>query len=405
MPINQIAENFVKLTLKIGQHHEYYVDAFYGPKQWLKDIPKQPLDSLLSQALALQAALNTLDKKDIDSLRLHFLVSQVSAMIAFIKQLNGEQISFDEESLALYDAISPHFDEQDFNQLLIELNSILPSYEGENLSLNQRLNKYRSDFIIPKDKIAKVFSAAINKSRQLTLQHIALPDNESFKVEYVTDQVWSAYNWFKGNAYSLIEVNTDFPIYIERAIDLASHEGYPGHHVFNTLIEQHLYKGNGWIEYCIYPLFSPLSLLAEGSANYGIEVAFDKNTRFEFEQDSLFPLAGLDATQVSRYYQVQALLQQLSYVDNMVARRYLDKQINKEQAIDLLMKYSLTDHAKSSQRIKFIEYNRSYVINYNLGQDITKAYIERLVKNNDPILRWQEFAKLLATPRCASLLV
>jgi hypothetical protein len=404
MSINKIAQTFVKLTLKIGQHHEYYVDAFYGPKEWLTDIAKEPLDSLLSQAIALQTSLNDLDADGIDPLRLHFLMTQIRAMVTFIKQLNGEELSFDQESLALYDAVSPHFDEQDFAILLIKLDSLLPDYEEE-LSLNERLNKYRSDFIIPKDKISTVFTAAINKSRELTLKHITLPANESFKVEYVTDQVWSAYNWFKGNAYSLIEVNTDFPIYIERAIDLASHEGYPGHHVFNTLIEARLYKGKGWIEYCIYPLFSPLSLLAEGSANYGIEVAFDKTTRFKFEQDILFPLAGLDATQVTRYYQVQALLQQLSYVDNMVARRYLDKQINKEQAIDLLMKYALTDRAKSSQRIKFIEYNRSYVINYNLGQDITKAYIERLVKNHDPISRWQEFAKLLANPRCASLLV
>jgi hypothetical protein len=404
MSINKIAQTFVKLTLKIGQHHEYYVDAFYGPKEWLTDIAKEPLDSLLSQAIALQTSLNDLDADGIDPLRLHFLMTQIRAMVTFIKQLNGEELSFDQESLALYDAVSPHFDEQDFAILLIKLDSLLPDYEEE-LSLNERLNKYRSDFIIPKDKISTVFTAAINKSRELTLKHITLPANESFKVEYVTDQVWSAYNWFKGNAYSLIEVNTDFPIYIERAIDLASHEGYPGHHVFNTLIEARLYKGKGWIEYCIYPLFSPLSLLAEGSANYGIEVAFDKTTRFKFEQDILFPLAGLDATQVTCYYQVQALLQQLSYVDNMVARRYLDKQINKEQAIDLLMKYALTDRAKSSQRIKFIEYNRSYVINYNLGQDITKAYIERLVKNHDPISRWQEFAKLLANPRCASLLV
>lgn len=405
MTINNIAEDFVKLTLKIGQHHEYYVDAFYGPKEWLKNIPKEPLASLLKQAITLQTSLNKLDPQDIDVLRLHFLITQIRAMVTFIKQLNGEQLSFDQESFALYDAISPHFDEQDFTQLLIKLDSLLPTYQVESLSLNERLNKYRSDFIIPKDKISSVFTAAINKSRELTCKHIALPSNENFKVEYVTGQVWSAYNWFKGDAYSLIEVNTDFPIYIERAIDLASHEGYPGHHVFNTLIESHLYKGKGWIEYCIYPLFSPLSLLAEGTANYGIEVVFDKTTRFKFEQDVLFPLAGLDATQVARYYQVQELLQQLSYVDNMVARRYIDKQINKEQAIDLLMKYALTDRAKSTQRLKFIDYNRAYVINYNLGQDMAKAYIDRLVTNHDPILRWQEFAKLLTNPRCASLLV
>ena len=93
-------------------------------------------------------------------------------------------------------------------------------------------------------------------------------------VEYVTDKSWSGYNWYKGGFHSLIQVNTDLPIFIDRAIDLACHEGYPGHHVYNTLLEKHLVRDRGWIEFSVYPLFSPQSLIAEGTANFGIEVAF-----------------------------------------------------------------------------------------------------------------------------------
>ena len=64
--------------------------------------------------------------------------------------------------------------------------------------------------------------------RGRTLTHVALPAGESFTVEYVTDKSWSGYNWYQGNFRSLIQVNTDLPIYIDRAIDLACHEGYPG---------------------------------------------------------------------------------------------------------------------------------------------------------------------------------
>ena len=91
---------------------------------------------------------------------------------------------------------------------------------------------------------------------------------------YVKDKPWSAYNWYQGGFASLIEVNTDLPVYIDRAIDLACHEGYPGHHVYNALLEQHLVKQRGWVEFSVYPLFSPQSLIAEGTANYGIQVAF-----------------------------------------------------------------------------------------------------------------------------------
>jgi hypothetical protein len=43
-------------------------------------------------------------------------------------------------------------------------------------------------------------------------------------------------------------VNTDLPVYIDRAIDLAAHEGYPGHHVYNALLEKNLVRDRGWIE-------------------------------------------------------------------------------------------------------------------------------------------------------------
>ena len=149
------------------------------------------------------------------------------------------------------------------------------------------------DFIIPKEKLNAVFSAAIKEARRRTHAQIDLPANENFVVEYVTDKSWSGYNWYQGKSQSLIQINTDLPIYIDRAIDLASHEGYPGHHVYNVLLEQHLVDERGWLEFSVYPLFSPQSLIAEGSANYGIEVAFPAQDRLQFEQEVLFPLAGL----------------------------------------------------------------------------------------------------------------
>ncbi|MDP4982469.1 hypothetical protein [Pseudoalteromonas tunicata] len=420
MPLNQLATAYVQLTLNINEHHTGYVDAYYGPKEWQQGLTKLPLTELAIEAERLYQQITELAAKNHTTsqtwqLRLHSLEANLRAAKTFIAHLQGHTLSFDQESLALYDAVSPHYGEADFDTLLGQLDTLLPSSVtfGSSATLNQRLNDFRSQFIIPKQHIAKVFNAAIEKARELTAKHISLPAHENFNVALVTNQVWSAYNWFKGNSYSLIEVNTDFPIYIDRAVDLACHEGYPGHHVFNSLIEENLYLKNGWVEYCVYPLFSPLSLLAEGSANYGIEVVFDKKDRMTFEQNVLFPLAELDSSQVELYYQVLAVLHKLSYVDNMVARRYLDAEITHAQAIELLMKYALSDEKKSQQRLKFIEQNRSYVLNYNLGQDLTKAYVENqlaqvLPANATPLqvidLRWQILTDLLRNPRCASML-
>ena len=99
---------------------------------------------------------------------------------------------------------------------------------------------------------------------------------------FVTGKSWSGYNYYQGGYHSKIEVNTDLPIRISRAVDLGCHEGYPGHHVYNALLEKHLVRDRGWKEFTVYPLFSPQSLIAEGTANYGIEVAFPGADRVEF---------------------------------------------------------------------------------------------------------------------------
>jgi len=86
------------------------------------------------------------------------------------------------------------------------------------------------------------------------------------------------------------------------------------------LLEKNLVKDRGWVEYSVYPLYSPQSLIAEGSANFGIEMAFPGEERVRFEQDVLFPLAGLEAARAEAYYTVQRLAEKLAYAGNASAR-------------------------------------------------------------------------------------
>jgi len=201
---------------------------------------------------------------------------------------------------------------------------------------------------------------------------VQLPDNESFTVEYVTNKPWSGYNWYQGNYRSLIQVNTDLPIYIDRAIDLACHEGYPGHHVYNALLEKHLVRDRGWVEFTVYPLFSPQSLIAEGTANYGIEVAFPGNEREAFEHDVLYPEGGLDPAQAPAYARVQTLVDRLAYAGNEAARKYLNGAFDRKQATAWMAQYAMMPPVRAEQRTRFFDTYRSYVINYNLGKDLVK---------------------------------
>jgi hypothetical protein len=159
------------------------------------------------------------------------------------------------------------------------------------------------------------------------------------------------------------------------------------------------------MEFTVYPLFSPQSLIAEGSANYGIDVAFPGEERIAFEKQVLFPLAGLNPAKAATYYQIQDLTKGLSYAGNEAARQYLDGKISKKAAIDWLVKYALMAPERAKQRIGFIEKYRSYVINYNLGQDLVGQYIENKGGTvNNPQKCWELFENLLSMPHVPSQL-
>ena len=395
--VQEIAEAYVKLVLAIGQHDPNYVDAYYGPPEWKKQ-EKKPLDAIARDAIRLRDLLTKISKStdEMEQLRRRYLTKQLSALQARVRMLNGEHFKFDEESQALYDAVAPSFPEAHFQEILAKLEPKLPG-DGP---LLKRYENWRQAFVIPKDKLDRVFQLAIKACRERTLAHIKLPSDENFSVEYVTNKPWGGYNWYRGNYHSVIQVNTDLPVYIDRAVDLAAHEGYPGHHVYNALLEKNLARDRGWVEFSVYPLFSPQSLIAEGTANFGREVVFTEPERLEFEKKVLWPAAGIDPSRVEEFYEVQDLVKKLGYATNEAARRYLNGDINADAAAAWLQKYALMDEKRAKQSTKFIETYRSYVINYNLGEDMVRSYIEKLGGTaNQPEQRWRKFEQLLASPR------
>jgi hypothetical protein len=403
--MNTLGERYVRLVLAMGQHDADYVDAYYGPPEWRTEVDAQkiPLAEITSRAAALAkeiaAATPPASADELIRLRHDYLARQLEALRARAAMLTGTRLSFDEESQALYDAVAPTHTEAEFASVLAALDAKLPG-RGP---LVDRYDEFRKQFVIAPDRLDAVFKAAIDGCRSRTLQHIQLPPGESFTVEYVTGKSWSGYNWYQGNYRSLIQVNTDLPIYIDRAIDLACHEGYPGHHVYNVLLEKTLVRDRGWREFSVYPLFSPQSLIAEGTANFGIEVAFPRTDRLEFERSVIFPAAQLKSEMATAYYDVLALVERLSYAGNEAARRYLNRQIDARAAADWIERYGLSARPRAEQRVRFIDQYRSYVINYNLGKDMVAAHVEaRGGTPDNPAKRWDEFAKLISSPRLPS---
>jgi hypothetical protein len=400
--LDAAGEHYVKLVLALGERDHDYVDAFYGPAAWREEAKsaRKTFDRIGAEGTVVLGEVQKVRPADeLGQLRQTYQVHQLKALLARVSMLTGTKMSFDEESKALYDAVAPRHDDGYFAGVVADLEKELPAGPG---TLIERYQTFRKEFVIAPDKLDAVFRKAIELARERTLAHIALPPEESFTVEYVKDKPWSGYNWYQGTYRSLIQVNTDLPIYIDRALDLAGHEGYPGHHVYNVLLEKNLVRDRGWVEFSVYPLFSPQSLIAEGSANYGVEVLFSKPERVTWEKENLFPLAGIPPARADGYYRVLALLEKLAYADNEAARRYLEGATTFEQTAAWLQKFALVTPERALQRVRFIDKYRSYVINYNLGKDLVRAHVEALVPPGDVIKRWQVFGELLSSPRLPS---
>ena len=405
-----VAERYVRLVLALGLHDEDYVDAYYGPPEWRADVERErpSLDVILGRARDLTGALATeapaggaARAEEIERLRHVFLTRQLSALITRAEQLGGRRFGFDEESRALYDAVAPAQSEAQMAERVAAIDEHVPG-EGP---LPERLQAYRARFVVPPDRLEAAIDAALAESRARTLAHLPLPDGERFTWERVTAKPWSGYNWYRGDYSSLIQINVDLPLHAVRVLDLACHEGYPGHHAYNALLEERLVRRRGWLEFAVYPLTSPQSLIAEGTANVAAHVAFPGADRLIFLRDVLFPLAGLDGAEAERFNRVTQLTGDLDRAGNDIARRYLDGHLSAEDAVDWYVRYMLMERARAEQRVRFVDRYRSYVVNYTLGEDLVREHLALHGGDEAPAARrWELFGELLTTPRVPSTL-
>ncbi|MEP2990557.1 MAG: hypothetical protein ABJL11_16705 [Parasphingorhabdus sp.] len=394
--LNAIAKEYTKLTLAMGEKEAGYVDAYYGPSEWADAAKNDPrnLVELGNDIVRLMERLDAplvIDSEDLE-LRKRFLSAQLEAAHTRHAMISGEVLPFVREAKGLF-GVTPNIRPlSEFDPILEEIEKLVPG-DGP---LSERVDTFENQYVIPKEKLRTVFDTAIAECKRRTEEYFELPETENFKMEFVTGKSWSGYNYYQGNYQSLIQINTDLPIKISRAVDLGCHEGYPGHHVYNMLLEQNLTRGKGWQEFSVYPLYSPQSLIAEGSANYGIELAFPGVKRLEYEREVLYPLAGLDPDTAGAFWALQIAKQALSGARMTIAQQYLDKEITREQAVADMMKYQLVSRKRAEQSLSFNDQYRSYVINYGLGLDMVREWIE--AQGDAPIWRWKAMERLLSEP-------
>jgi len=396
--LDAIARDYVLLNLTIGEKEEGYIDAYYGPADLQAkakaQAPQQSLDALATRTAELSRRVAGAEKRaeGLEQRRARFLAAQLTAAATRLRMLRGEKLSFEDEAQGLF-GVRPSLEPlASYDPILKRVETLIPG-SGP---LAERVEAFQSRFTVPPGKLKPVFDAAIAECKARTARHIALPKGEQFTLAFVTGKSWSGYNYYQGGYRSRIEVNTDLPIRISRAVDLGCHEGYPGHHVLNSLLEQRLTKGRGWIEYSVYPLYSPQSLIAEGSANYGIDLAFPSREKLDYEVKAVYPLAGLPTTDAARYGALQEATKDLAGARFTIARELLEGRIDEAEAVRLTQRYLLVSPERARQLTDFTKQYRSYVINYGLGLDMVRADVE--AAGPTPEARWKRMEQLLSEP-------
>jgi hypothetical protein len=207
--LDEIAKDYVQMTLEIGEREPGYVDAYYGPKEWAeaaKAAPRSVAD-LAKEADALSARATGVDPTGLEPMerrRRQFLLAQLRAAQTRLRMLQGEKLSFAEEAQGLFGVRVELKPLSSYDPVLARIDKLLPGTGP----LSERVDAFQDRFTIPKERLQPVFDAAIQECKRRTAQHIALPPGETFKMEFVTGKSWSGYNYYQGNYNSLIQINT-----------------------------------------------------------------------------------------------------------------------------------------------------------------------------------------------------
>ena len=382
-----LTDRYLRLAVALGERDPDSLDFYTGPESLVSAVRKNPpkLVEIANEARALEQELPNSYMKQT---RILFLQAQLRAMEMRVKLLEGKAETFDQESEELFGVVAPpDLGTKEREGVRAEIARLI----GAGAT---KYSAYDAQFVVSPQKMPHVMEAAMKVCRDRTLRRVTMPPGEKVEVRYVFHKPWSAFSRYMGNAQSVIEVNAEFPLTVDRILDLACHEGYPGHHVFNTLRDQAVVKRMGQREGMVQLTFSPQSYVSEAVASYAPEMVFDETERVQVEREVLFPVAGLDAKDVNRYVRVGRLMAKLHTAYPGIAREYLDGRLEFVRAADTLEQETLMEHGETM--LLYLNEYRSYMLTYTLGRDAVAQCIDG--KKRSQKQRWERYLALMYEP-------
>jgi hypothetical protein len=366
--LDAIAEGYVRAALKLSQHDPSLVEQWRGPESWTPG-PRRPVAEVQHEIEQLQEQIRA-RASDISSAvehaRVRYLSGQIAALgFAAARQL-GRAASVDDQAREEFAVAFPALDRSAIARVHGKLERILPGTRP----LAERVSALRKATTIPRERRLVVLSKAVEACRAATMKTIDLPRDESIDLVFKGRMSWDALARYEGQHRTRIEINDDSELDVSRALRLACHEGYPGHHVQHLLTDR-LVGERDAAELLLTPGFGPHLLLAEGAAEVASDLALDQSERAALYRASLFPAAQLDPATIDQLVQVEELLIELLPVVTDVARQYLSHAVTEQAAVDRLANEALVANPRGT--LSFIEQRRARALVYGEGRPIVYA--------------------------------
>lgn len=351
--LDAVAEGYVRAALQLAQHDPTLVEGWRGEPAW-KPGPRVPVAEVARTVAELRIAL---DRVDPATGRHRYLAAQLGGLRFAARRLLGEVTSLDEQAR---DEFGIEFDQLDPAQMTAIRASIERVLPGPGAAAD-RFARLKTRTRVPDDRRAAVMEAALAACRRATAAAVPLPTSERVTVEVTAGLWWDGYARYAGGGQTRIEISGDGPLDVARALRLACHEGYPGHHVQYVLLDQ-----VGWPELGLLPGFGPHLLFAEGAAEAAADLAMSSDERARIYREQLLPAAGLPVVDADALARVDELVTGLHPVVTEVARVYADGSLPRDRAVARLRDEALILNADAT--IDLIERKRARALVYVEGR-------------------------------------
>ena len=358
--MDDLWERYLLLGLRLGRHVDGLVDAYFGPAALQARVDAEPLvapGELADEAGALARRAPSA-----------WLRAQLVGCETTARRLAGEEIAWSDEVERCYGVRPARTDESRYAAAHEQLESALPG-DGD---LGERYRAWLSAQALPVDALLQASVRFADALRSRTSELFGLPDDEEARIELVTAEPWSAFNYYLGGRRSRVVVNTDLPVHSFRLPELIAHEIYPGHHTEHAWKESLLVDQDENYGEAIFLVGTPQSTISEGIASLAAEIvgAYETAGAVYSELGVPYDAATADAVREAR--------EALDTVGVNAALLIHEDGGDRDDAVAYIERWSLTPRDSAEKSVDFLTHPtwRAYVSCYSSGYELCRRWVD-----------------------------